>query len=285
MDYVSELLARLEESLELACEGLSEVGLVFSAGVDSALIGFLASKFVKVEGFNVGFEGSQDRVHAMDVGGELPFSVEYIQIDEGVVEKELSKIVSAVGEANPLKIAVAVPFYFASKVASEHGLSVMLCGQGADELFGGYNRYLRTVSDGGYGQLASELEADVDALWDAQLRFDVAIAHSNGVELRFPFLGDDFKAAALSVPVGLKIKKIEGEGEFACVDEVSGDSYVRKFVLRQMAKKAGVSKVILDRPKKAAQYGSGSEKLLKSIARKNGFSGRDALRVYVNSFF
>ncbi len=36
-----------------------------------------------------------------------------------------------------------MPLYIAAEMASEDGIKVMLSGQGADELFAGYHRYLK----------------------------------------------------------------------------------------------------------------------------------------------
>lgn len=285
MDLADNLLASLRESTERVCRGLTEVGLVFSAGVDSTLVGVLASGFAEVRAYGVGFAGSQDLVHASDVEQLLPFKVDYVGISEESVEEHLPRIVAAVGEPNPLKVSVAVPFYFASMKAAGDGVGVMLCGQGADELFGGYNRYLKTVSDGGYTELSAELARDVEGVWDNQLHYDVSVAKSSGVELRFPYLDDEFKSAALETPAEEKIKTVAGEGEYECVDEVGGVRYIRKYVLRKMAEKVGVPNRVIKRPKKAAQYGSGSEKILKKTARKNGFTGRDGLREYLQSLY
>ena len=46
----------------------------------------------------------------------------------------------------------------------------------------------------------------------------------------------------------------------------------RKIVLRKIAKDIGLPKYIYERPKKAAQYGSGSLKTIKKLAKEAGFS-------------
>jgi asparagine synthase (glutamine-hydrolysing) len=283
VDSVNNLLSALESSVQKACEGADKVGLIFSAGMDSTIVGVVASKFAEVRAYNVGVEGSHDSSHAREVEKQLPFRVSYVGLDPTLLEKALPAIVEVVGVQNPLKVSVAVPFHFASKKAFEDGIGIMLCGQGPDELFGGYNRYLKTVSEKGYGALAAELEGDVGAVWESQLKYDHAVAKSNGVELRFPYLDDAFKSAALLVPAQEKIKKFSGECEYGCVDETPGGRYVRKYVLRKVAERAGVPKVILDRPKKAAQYGSGSEKLVGEIAKSRGFSGRNGMGDYLKS--
>jgi asparagine synthetase B (glutamine-hydrolysing) len=62
--------------------------------------------------------------------------------EERNVEEIASKVVNLVEEPNPVKIAIGVPFYWAAEKTAEAGLKVLLAGQGADELFGGYQRYV-----------------------------------------------------------------------------------------------------------------------------------------------
>ena len=51
---------------------------------------------------------------------------------------------------DPVKASIGVPFYWVAEKAAEAGFKVMLAGQGADELFGGYQRYVtECCKDGG----------------------------------------------------------------------------------------------------------------------------------------
>jgi asparagine synthase (glutamine-hydrolysing) len=72
---------------------------------------------------------------------------------------------------------------------------------------------------------------------------------ANGVELRVPFLDNDIINLALDIPAKYKIK--------------DNEDVLRKHILRDAAKSIGVPDYIADRPKKAAQYGSGINKILK----------------------
>lgn len=283
MDYIVRLKELLSEAVCEACE--SEIGVVFSAGIDSTLIALLASKFSDVTEYSCGVRDSPDLEYSSRCR-DLGFDIKMVELDVDEVEHSLEEIVSIINDHNPVKVSVEIPFYFASKKASGDGLDVMLCGQGADELFGGYARYLNALPD--YGKVDAMLKEDVGKIYKEQLDKDVAIFKANGIELRIPYMDKRFRDYAMEIPAELKIHESE---EFECFDDVDGRRFIRKYVLRKLAGEVGVPDFILDRRKKATQYGSGAWKILDRIARKKGFkkkaseAGRtDYVRMFLEGF-
>ena len=114
----------------------------------------------------------------------------------------------------------------------------------------------------------------------------------SGIDLRFPYMDEAFGKYASSLPSELKVYELE-EGmkeEFSCVDVVDKKRFIRKYLLRHLAADAGIPRYILDRKKKAAQYGSEAEKLIDRIARKNEYKKKaaesrrkDYVRMYLES--
>ena len=72
---------------------------------------------------------------------------------------------------------------------------------------------------------------------------------SNGVELRVPYLDKDVINIALKMPYNYLLK--------------SSDDNIRKHILRDVALKIGVPPEIALRPKKAAQYATGIDKIIR----------------------
>ncbi|MFH1403609.1 MAG: asparagine synthase C-terminal domain-containing protein [Candidatus Altiarchaeota archaeon] len=284
MDDVDSILGELSTLLSSAVEGLCEekTGVVFSSGVDSALIASLAAECCEIMAYAVGFEGSPDVDCARSVESELGFPVEYVSLSHDMIEDAVPEILGIVGEPNPVKVGVGIPFYYASKKAFEDGFSVMLCGQGGDELFGGYWRYVDAyVSEGG-GKVVEMMKSDVKTADDDNLDRDRAVCRHNGVELRIPYIGEKFMEYVEGLPIDLKVREVDQSfSEFTCIDEVEGRRFVRKYVLRLLARKHGLPERVINRSKKAAQYGSAVNKHLEKIARKNGFQHT---REYLESF-
>lgn len=103
---------------------------------------------------------------------------EYV-FDINDVEKIISKVIFAIEEPNPMNLAIGIPLYFATKLAKEDRCKLLLSGQGADELFGGYFKYLKNPET---------MEKDLAELGEKNLARDDKIAMLNSVEEDFHFL-------------------------------------------------------------------------------------------------
>jgi len=271
VDFVSGLSRLLDGSVKRLCE--RRTGLIFSAGVDSTLVATLAARHCDATAYIVGIGCSQDIEYARRIEDDVSFKIKFIELSQEDVERDLPALVKTVGEPSPLKVGVGVPMHFASKAAKAEGHEVMFCGQGGDELFGGYWRYVELLVKSGKGEVEKMIERDIKNADMDNLDRDRAVNKANGIELRLPYLDKDFMECAKNVPFELKIKEISaGENpDFGCVDEVGGRRFIRKYALRKLAEREGVPKPVLDRSKKAAQYGSGSDKVLERLARMHGF--------------
>ena len=143
-----------------------------------------------------------------------------------------------------------------SKLASEDNQKVILSGQGADELFCGYNRYKNKYDSP--DKLLEELTYDLNNMYHVNLERDDKATMSNSIELRVPFLDKDVIQTACKTPIRYMLH--------------SNEDNMRKHILREVASEMGVPDYIAFRPKKAAQYGSGIDKVIKKkILKKEEF--------------
>jgi len=140
-----ELLDRMEESVRVtSAEILSpKLGCFLSGGTDSSSITGLLTRIRQspVQTFSVGF--SEQRFNELDYAQTASqyFGAHHVQSVLGPDEvlKTIPVIVSAYDE--PFGNASALPTYHCQVLAREHGIDVMLAGDGGDELFGGNERY------------------------------------------------------------------------------------------------------------------------------------------------
>jgi len=266
-EIIRELKHLLERAVQLACE--PEIGVIFSGGIDSTIIAVLAKNFSKVTAYSVGVENSRDLETVEKLREQADFIIKIKRFTEDEFKRTLPQVMRIMErKTNPLQVSCAVPIYFAAREAKKDGLKVVLSGQGGDELFGGYNRYLRQIND--YQKLGKVLQKDVENAYLDNLKRDITICSANKLELRFPYMNSELADFSLGIPARLKIKEINDK-EFSCIDEIDGKKFIRKYILRKAAKEIGIPSVVLNRPKKALQYGSGSWKLLRKIAREEGF--------------
>jgi asparagine synthase (glutamine-hydrolysing) len=139
LSHVDDLLqksvsARLENS-DL------EVGTFMSGGIDSGLITAMAAKQQnRLRTFTVSFDGTYNEAPlAKMVADHCHTDHTELSISFDSLQNDLEHILANYGE--PFADSSAIPSYYVAKAAKEH-INVILTGDGADELFGGYRRYV-----------------------------------------------------------------------------------------------------------------------------------------------
>lgn len=118
-----------------------EVGSFLSGGIDSGLVTAIASKYNnRLKTFTVSFSGEYDEAPlAKLVADKYKTHHSEINISFDNLVNDVEKIIANYGE--PFFDDSAIPSYYVSAEAKKH-LTVILNGDGADELFGGYRRYV-----------------------------------------------------------------------------------------------------------------------------------------------
>ena len=150
MRQPKRLQALVEGSIKRRIRDLKEVAVAFSGGLDSCVVAYFASKLgVKVNLLHVSMENQAETEEAIEASEALNLPLQVHLFKDSDVENTLPKVVALIEEADPIKASVGLPFYWAAEKASEAGLDVMLAGQGADELFGGYQRYVNSTAKKG----------------------------------------------------------------------------------------------------------------------------------------
>ena len=256
-EAAKKLQALLEESIKRRTHDVKEVAVAFSGGLDSSLVAYLASKLgVKVNLLHVSMENQPETEEAIEASDQLNLPLQVHLFKDSDVEKTLPKVVALIEEADPIKASVGLPFYWAAEKAAEAGFRVMLAGQGADELFGGYQRYVNEYCKDGSEKVRKTMFNDVVKIHESNLERDLKITGFHDVELRLPFASFELAEFALSLPLECKM-------------EQKPDT-LRKLVLRKVALNVGMPSSVVDKPKKAVQYSTGINDAIKRIAKKQG---------------
>jgi asparagine synthase (glutamine-hydrolysing) len=258
----------LERSVLRRAFGLKEIAVAFSGGLDSSVIAFLAGRCcVNVHLIHVSLKNRLETEEAKKVAEELKLPIHVYLFEEEDVERVISKVVELIEEPDPVKASIGVPFYWTAEKTAEAGFRVLLAGQGADELFGGYQRYVNDYLSCGEEKVRKTMFNDVVKLHESNIERDVKICNFHDVELRLPFASYEIAEFALSLPAELKIEK-------------KADS-LRKLVLRKAAENMGLPASIAEKPKRAIQYSTGINDALKKIAKEQ----RRTTKEYVNTVF
>ncbi len=140
-----ELEKRLQKSVAdrvLASE--VDVGVFLSGGIDSSLVVAMAAQLKPhLKTFTMKFEGLYDESPLAKLTAEK-YNTDHTELFISPnLPDEIEKILLAYGE--PFMDSSAIPSYYVAREASHH-VKVILNGDGADELFGGYRRYVPLAS-------------------------------------------------------------------------------------------------------------------------------------------
>ncbi len=239
---VEELLRSLTGGLERISKGRTAV--LFSGGLDSSLLTALAQPFSELRLYTVGYPGSHDLEAGRRGAEEIGLPWEPILLDDVLLRKAIAHLRDQVGVTDPVTISFEVPLYVVCTHVPE---KVLLSGQGADELFGGYARYSSMSPE----ELGEARIADLKSLlFEGYLR-EVRMAQGFGKTLVCPYLDPKVIEAGLCIPT----------------EELFGEMG-NKQPLRSIAQGMGLSAARA--PKKAAQYGSGVMKAMKRMAAVQG---------------
>ena len=255
MDWLDNLEKEFWKSIGQETKGLKNAAVLFSGGLDSAIIAKAVSFEVpETMLFCTGTEGSKDLEIAKQSAKEMELG--FFAKTTGKQEilealKQVEKILKSKSLAQPINLQIGVSEFIAMKAVKEQGFETVFMGQGADELFAGYDNFRKIFAENGIEAVNEECIRVLKKAEKVDLKRDRLIAEYFGLELRLPFCSKDFVSMALKIPAREKIK--------------SSQDFVRKHALRMLAERIGVPEISRKRAKKAIQYGSGIGKIVQGL--------------------
>jgi len=197
-----ELREQLTASVKRQLMADVPYGVLLSGGLDSSLTSAIAMKLIKEENpdavlhsFSIGLEGSPDLAAAQKVADVI--GTEHhgytFTIEEGL--NAYRHVIYHLETYDTTTIRAATPMYLLSRKIASMGIKMVLSGEGADEIFGGYLYFHRCP---GTTDMQSELVRKVKGLY----KFDCLRANKStsawGVEARVPFLDKEFLDYAMN---------------------------------------------------------------------------------------
>jgi asparagine synthase (glutamine-hydrolysing) len=192
-------------------------GVLLSGGLDSSLVAASAARFARrrtesddraeawwprLHSFAIGLEGSPD-LAAAEVAANAIGTVHHgfrFTFDEGL--DALSEVIRHIETYDVTTIRASTPMYLLARRIKAMGVKMVLSGEGADEIFGGYLYFHKAPS-------AQEFHNETIRKLDALHLYDLLRANKSmmawGVEPRVPFLDRDFLDVAMSMDAAAKM--------------------------------------------------------------------------------
>lgn len=186
------------------------IGVLLSGGLDSSLTSSIAARLLKEKGkelhsFSIGLDKeAPDAVAARKVAeflGTIHHEVHFT-IEQGI--EILDKLIWHLETYDVTSIRASTPMYFLSKAITEKGIKVVLSGEGADEVFGGYLYFRNAPSTEDF---TKETIERVQKLFTADLLRADKSTMAHGLEARVPFLDKAFLDVAMKIEGEQKLPK------------------------------------------------------------------------------
>ena len=159
-----EIAEALEDSVEKHMRADVTVGSFLSGGIDSTAVAALAKKHnPNLLTFTTGFE--REGYSEIDVAAETAAAIGVEHITKVVTAEEMMETLPLIVWYldDPVADPALVPLYFIAREARKH-VKVVLSGEGADELFGGYTIYREPISLRGFNHVPAPLRRGLGRL-------------------------------------------------------------------------------------------------------------------------
>ncbi|KYK32805.1 MAG: hypothetical protein AYK18_15420 [Theionarchaea archaeon DG-70] len=216
--------------------------ILFSGGIDSAILASLSD----VPLITCGLPQSKDVLFSRKAAALLKKECFRVIVSEKDIINAIPRVQSIIEEKSLLNLEIGLLLFF---ICQEWDKEILISGQGADELFGGYYKYEKAFQSN--KDVKTKMRNDLNSIWHG-LERDGQIAERFDKIMRYPYLDLTLVERALGIPAELLFRP------------------QRKGILRKMARLLSLPEEIVFRPKKALQYGSG----IHNVVKRNVVKGK-----------
>ncbi len=227
---IDVLRQALEDAVERQLMADVPYGVLLSGGLDSSIISAVAKKFAskriesgnkeaawwpQLHSFAVGLEGSPDLAAARKVAdhiGTVHHEIHFT-VQEGL--DAIRDVIYHIETYDVTTVRASTPMYLLARVIKSMGVKMVLSGEGADEIFGGYLYFHKAPN-------AEEFHKETVRKLGKLHQYDCLRANKSlsawGVEGRVPFLDKEFMDVAMQLNPA---------------DKMAGNGKMEKWILRK----------------------------------------------------
>ena len=234
---MEEITKKLYQILEESCNLCESKLIALSGGLDSSIIShFIRGK--KVEGIAIISEDfvSTDLTYCQRISKETGIPLTIYNSTTSEILEAVENTIKILKNFNDIEIRNNVVMYLAIKWAKDNNKKSIITGDGADELFAGYNFLVNKPE--------KELESEIKRVCSVMHFPTQKIGKYLGIKIESPFLNQKIVEIANQIPVNLKVK------------EENGTRY-GKWILRKTIEKY-IPEQIVWRKKSPMQEGAGT---------------------------
>jgi asparagine synthase (glutamine-hydrolysing) len=224
----AQLREFIKESVRKHLDTDLDVAVLVSGGIDSSILLYEAAQILpgKVKAYCVGTQRASDMQHAkllvehLKANG-IKVELRPVYINPKQMVESIPQTVFAIESFEPNHIRAGTTNLALAERVKADGIKIALCGEGADELLGGYTEHTQVVEKNEPDEKVYELfNRFVRELHKTQLQRVDRTAMQHGIEARVPYLENKLARFILSLPVDLKVHR-------------NGGDVISKYILRE----------------------------------------------------
>ena len=238
---MNEEFKKLYQILDESVSECNSHHISLSGGLDSSIISFFLQR-KKIKAISIiadGFLGT-DLVYCQTIAQKFGFPLTLKMVNVEEIITGIDETIKILQIFNNIEIRNSVVMYLALNSIRKEGYTSIITGDGADELFAGYNFFLKMNK--------TELEESLKRIWETMHFPTQRIAKSLGINTESPFLHEKVIDFAKSLPTSYKVK-VEHKQKYG------------KWILRKLFENK-IPKSIVWRKKAAMQDGAGTSGLV-----------------------
>jgi asparagine synthase (glutamine-hydrolysing) len=235
-------IASIYDSIKKAVLACSSDVISLSGGLDSSIIAYhLKDVSYPIRGISIISKDflATDLTYCQIISRKFGISLDMVTVSISEILDSIHETIKILGNFNDIEIRNTIVMYFAIKNAKDSGCDGIITGDGADELFAGYN-FLTSKNE-------QDLQKELDRIKGIMHFPTQKIGKKLNVKIESPFLDNDVIAQSEKIPAMLKV------GEY-------GGKRFGKWILRK-AYKDKLPKSIVWRDKSPMQDGAGTSSL------------------------
>lgn len=233
------LIAELRTKLEDAVKRNVSDAMLLSGGLDTSILALLTSKYASPTAFTVALRGypALDVDYAKLVATSLGMKHKVYFFSKKEALEAIPEVVRIMKSFDPMEVRNDVAIYIALRVVRQEGMKSVTTGDGADELFAGYN-YMIEMEKG-------KLRRYIERLSRSMQFASTELGKSLKLTVKTPYLDPEFVKFAVKIDPSLKVKRRERWG---------------KWILRK-AFEGAIPAEVAWRAKSPIEVGSGTQSL------------------------
>ena len=225
-DSTASIALKVRELVEDAVKKRVQTDLpiatYLSGGIDSSIIHMLCCKYHSdVTALIIGQDSAEDVIYAKRLCKDFNFKFYHFNAITEYLLQNIPEIIYSIETFEPNPVRGSLLSIKLAEIAREKGFKIVLCGEGSDEIFGGYGDFLFLNDE---GEFQKEIFNLLNDLYRTQLLRIDKTAMRFAVEVREPFLDRSLVELALNIHPSLKVN-LNSKGEITT-----------KFILREAFK-------------------------------------------------